>query len=97
MDIAFVQDAKHDIDGEQCGGDEHWLIVQRLLKDRGGTLKISTDRRRHTELTHLLFDCHRCLTERDPGRKIERDRRCDKEILMVDRERGIACAVMREG
>ena len=41
MDVAFVEDAEHDIDGDQRGENQHRFVGQRCLKRLGGALKLA--------------------------------------------------------
>ena len=84
MDIALIEHAEHYVDCEQCSGDEEWLVRERFLKDPGRPLKAAVNRDWHPEAAHLFLDCRRRLAERGARSEIERDRRCDKEILVID-------------
>src|ERR1700747_654504 len=90
MDVALIENAEHYIDREQGGGDQDRLVVERLLKDPGRALKAAMDRGRHVELAHLILDRRRRLAQRNVWCEVERDRRGDEEILVIDCERGVA-------
>src|SRR5260370_40425712 len=97
MDIALVEHAEHDIDGEQCRSNQQGLMCERLLKRPGRPLESAVDRSRHAKPGHPVVDRRRRFAERYARREIERDRRGGEQIVVIDRNRPMACAKTAEG
>ncbi len=97
VDEALIEHPQHDIDGEQCRSDQNRLSTERLLKHPRRPLKAAADRGRHAKLAHLILDRRRGLAERDVRREVERHRRRDEEVLVVDGKRRVAWPEMGNG
>ena len=96
MDVAFVEHAEHDVDGEQRRQDQPRLTRQRCLKRTRRPLERAMDTRWNAELGHHRVDHARRIGQRHVGRQIERDRRRRELPLMVDGERCVRRSVPRE-
>ena len=97
VNVAFVQNAQHDIHGDQGGGDQQRLAVQRLLESLCRALEAAVDARRHPDLPDSLRHRRSGIAERFSGREVERNRGGDKQPLMVHRQRRVARAEFGEG
>ena len=98
MDIALVEHAQHDIDGEQRRGDQERLVGQRLLEDLRGALEAAVDRRRHVQAAPSPASIAAVASLSDDARRqVERDRAGDEQALVVDRERRVAGLEMGDG
>ena len=53
VDVALVQHAQHDVDGDQRGQNQQRLVGQRGLEGRGRSLEAGVDAGRHLD---ALFD-----------------------------------------
>src|SRR5208282_3525243 len=91
MNITFVENAKHDIDGEQRGQDQYRLVFNRCLERAGGALKTTGDRAWNADARHGVVDCLRGVAQRYAKRKVKRDRRCHKLPLVID----LKCSIGR--
>ena len=87
VDEALVEDAEHDIHGEQRGGDQDRLRGQRILELLRRSLERSLQRRRLVHRTFDVLDRLHGLAERDAGREVERHRHGGELTLVVDRDR----------
>ncbi len=96
VDIAFVEDSEHDVDGKQRGTDQKGLVGERCLKGLGRPLESAVDRGRHAKSGHLIVDRRRRFAEREARSEIERYRRGGEQILVIDRMRRGAGAEMAE-
>ena len=54
VDVAFVEHAQHDVDGDERGEDQQRLVGERALKGGGGSLEAGIDAGRQAD---ALFDC----------------------------------------
>ena len=52
MDVALVEDAEHEVDGEQRGQDEHGLAAERRLEGLRRALEAAVDALRQAEVVH---------------------------------------------
>ena len=50
MDVALVEHAEHDVDGDERGEDEERLVGERGFKGRGCALEAGVDAGRHVEV-----------------------------------------------
>src|SRR5213075_389707 len=94
--VAFIEDAQHDIDGQQGGEDQPGLAVERGLERLRGSLEAAAYRRGNAKLRERAVDGDRRLAQRRSLGEIERDRRGDELRLVVDAQRGVGRRVMRD-
>ena len=50
MNVALVEHAEHDVDGEQRGQDQDRLVRERILEGLRGALETAVDARRQPDL-----------------------------------------------
>ena len=86
MDVAFVQNAQHDVDRHQRGQNQHRLVGQRSLKGFRGSLKRRLNAGRQANFVLGLVHCLHRLSERRVGSEIERKRHHRKLALVADRD-----------
>ena len=56
MDVAFIQHAQHDVNGDQRGQNQHRLVRQRNLESLRRALKFRLDAGGHVNLSLDLVD-----------------------------------------
>src|SRR5262249_58408321 len=71
MDVALVEDAEDDVDGDQRGEDQQRLVGERGLEGLGRSLERGTEARRETETTGGGLDGGDGVAEGDPGGEVE--------------------------
>src|SRR6266403_1026488 len=71
VDEALVENAEHDIDGEERGDNQYGLVGQRVLKGLGSSLKSGVDAARDAELALRLDNVLHRGSKRSAGSKIE--------------------------
>src|SRR5689334_9585258 len=87
MDVAFVQHAKHDVDGDQRCKDQQPLIGQGVLKRTGGPLELSLYAGGNMQLVlEAVYDIDG-LTEGGSRRQVEGKRHNGKLTLVADGDR----------
>ncbi len=82
VDVALVEHAQHDVDGDQRGQDQQRLVGQRGLEGGGRALEAGIDAGRHLD---ALLDCvHRLdrIAQRLARREVEADHR-GRELALV--------------
>ena len=87
VDEALVENAEHDIGGEDRGQHQDALPLERLLEHLRGALEAGDDGGRQARLALDPLDCVDRLAERIAGREIERDRHRRLLALVVDLQR----------
>ena len=87
VDEALVEDAEHDVDGDQRGEDQQRFVGERVLERSGGSLEIGLQAGREVQLLCDFVDVGDGRAQRGVGRKVERDRDGRELSLMVDGER----------
>src|SRR5204862_4849123 len=92
-----VEDAEHDVDGDERGQDEDGLIGQRVLKRLGRALEARPNGGRQADVTFGTLDGGHRVAERDARGQIERERDRREEALMVHGQRGRAGREMGDG
>ena len=77
MDVAFIEHAQHDVDGDEGGEDQDGLVRQRILEGRGGALERGLDADREADLVFGVLTTLTASPRRFAGRQVEgeRDRR----------------------
>src|SRR5215510_12649105 len=86
MDVALVEDAEDDVDGDQRSEDEQRLVGERGLEGLGRSLERGAEARRETETTGGGLDGGDGVAEGDPGGEVEGEGDGGKLPLVVDRE-----------
>src|ERR1700730_2795295 len=71
VDIALVEDAQEDVDGDERGEDEERLAGGGGLEGLRRALEAGADRRGQTDLLLGGLDRRDGMPERDPGRQVE--------------------------
>ena len=71
MDIALIEHAENDVDGDQRRTNQHRLAAQRTLECLCIALKGAYDGARHADLARGFPDCIDRLAERDARGKAE--------------------------
>ncbi len=84
---AFVQDAQHQIYGDDRGQNQQRFIGQRGFEGVRRSLERRFDAGRHVQLLGRLLDVLHRRAQRRAGRKVERNRDHRKLALVVDGER----------
>ncbi len=97
MNVALVEDAEHDVDGDDRGQDEHGLVRERGLEGARRALKTSLNAERHADFLARSLDGASGVSQGRAGREVERERDRRKLPLMVDGERSRSRLEVREG
>ena len=97
MDEAFVQDAENDVDRDHRRGDQKLLLAERLFILERGAGKAACKVGRQADGLRCVLKCRRRVAQRLSGREIERDCRRHELVLMIDRKRRIARAILAIG
>ncbi len=97
MDEALIEDAENDVDGDECGEDEPFLVGQRILKRLCCSLESGVDSAGHAELLLLTLERGDSLAKGHVGRQVEGERDGRVLPLVVDGERGTLCCVVGNG
>ena len=90
MDEAFVQNAEHDVDGDESSEDEVRLVAERILKGLRGSLECSMDCARHTEFSLSLLKSGDGIAQSYVGSQIESEGNGGVLALVVHLERSAA-------
>src|ERR1044071_9744610 len=88
MNQTFIESAEDDVDGEQCGADQQWLVGEGLLKGLGGTGEFPVNRCREADLGCGFIDRIYGIAKGEPGPQIERQRNRRELTLVIDDQRG---------
>src|SRR6267143_2011487 len=97
MNVALVENAENDVDGNQGSQDQDGLIGQRLEEGRRGALERGLDAGWHVQFQLRAVDGVDRVAERGIGGQIERESDNRKLALMIEREGGGAGVETREG
>ena len=87
VDVALVQHAEHDVDGDERGKNQPSLVGQRGAEHRRGALKLLVNTGRQTEGGHGVVDVLGGLAERSARREVERDGGHRELAEVIDRHR----------
>src|SRR5467141_466874 len=88
MNVAFVENAENDVDGNQGSQDQDGLIGQRLEEGRRGALERGLDAGWHVQFQLRAVDGVDRVAERGIGGQIERESDDRKLALMIECEGG---------
>src|SRR6267143_177314 len=97
MNVAFVENAENDVDGNQRSQDQDGLIGQGLEEGRRGALERGLDAGRHVQFQLRAVDGVDRVAERGIGGQIERESDDRKLALMIECEGGGAGLETRKG
>ena len=88
VDVALVEHAEDDVDGDERGRDEQPLARQRVLEGLGGAREARDHARREHHVALRGVDRVDGLAERRVGREVEGEGDARELPLVGDRERG---------
>ncbi len=92
VDVALVEDAEHDVDGDEGGEDQEELVGAGGLEGLGGALEGAVDGGGEADVAFGLLDLDHGIAEGVAGEEIEGDGDGGKLSLVVDSEgRGGGC------
>ena len=97
MDVAFVEDAEHEVDRGQRRGNQEGLAAERILIGLRGAGEHGLDGGRQADLAGGVLDGVDGIAQRDAGLQVERDGDRREQTLVVHGERRHGRAVMRDG
>ena len=97
VDVVLVENAEHDVDGDQRGQDQIRLRVQGGLKGLRGSLEARTNRGWQSEAALQLLDRGDTLSQRSIQRHIEGEGYGGEGTLMGNRKRRDGAVIVREG
>jgi len=90
MDVALIQDAKHDVDSDERGRESNtarWRSTAGML---ARCLKVAVDRGRDANPIHRIADGSHGVAEGRARREVKRHRRRHEQAVMVDSKRSAA-------
>ncbi len=96
VDVAFVEDAEHDVDGDEGGEDQERLVGQGGFERGGGALESGLNAGGHVQVVLGVVDGCDGVAQRGIRGEIERDGYRGELALMIDGERGRLSLEMRE-
>src|SRR5437870_6831631 len=96
MNVAFVENAQHNIDRRQSGRDQQGLTGERVLKRLGDPLKAAVHGGGQADLTRGLLNGADSVAQGRAGRQIERDGDSRKLALVIDGKRRGGGSIVRE-
>ena len=97
MDIALIEDAEDDVDGEQRRENEDGLARQRLAEGLRRARETGADPGRQAHFRFHFGDGVDRLAQRHSGSEIEGERDGRELSLMIDGERRLRLLEMGEG
>ena len=97
MNVTFVKDPQHDVDGAERRQDQHRFVRQRVLEGLRGSSEAPVDARRKPDTALGRFDGRDRVAQRNARRKVERKCYGGKLSLMIHRERGNAGLIVSKG
>jgi len=95
VDQALVQNAEHDVNGNQRGEDEIGFVAERILKGLRGTLECPMDGTGHAHVALDFFKRGDRVAEGHVGRQVKCERDGGILALVVYLERGALRVIMR--
>src|SRR5439155_25941374 len=87
MNVALVEDAEDDVDGDQGGEDEQRVVGGRGLEGLGGALEARADARGEADPACGALDGGNGVAEGDAGGEVEGEGDGGELPLVVDGER----------
>ena len=94
VDVALVEHAEHDVDGEERGQDQERLGRQRLAERLRRALEVAVHAGRQADLALGARGSRSTASPSEtPGREVERQRHRRELALVVDRQRRAARVV----
>src|ERR1700733_9787004 len=97
MDVTLIENAEHDIHGDERSEDQQRFVLQRRAERSGGALKGSLDARGHPDLLTRSVDCGYGVAQRVARREIKRDSHRGELTLVIDYQRRRSRLEAREG
>ena len=97
MNEALIQNAKHDVDRAERGGDQIGLVLQRSLKGLGRSAKSCLNGGGHAQFGLRVVDDVDRVAQCDARRQIEGNRHGGILALVVDGQRCDGGLVVRDG
>src|SRR6266566_1152351 len=97
MDVAFVQNAENDVNGDDRSKNQDWLIRKRPEEGRRGPLKRALNAGWHVQFLLRAVDGVNRIAQRCAWSEVEGERHDGKLALVVPSERRIPGVEMREG
>src|SRR5579863_1554090 len=96
MDVTLVEHPEHDVDGDQRGQNQKWLVAERGLKGLCGALECSRHTGWHSDLGLGGFNRRDRVPQGIAGRQVERDRDGGKLPLMTHDQRNLTLLELHE-
>src|SRR5713226_3447736 len=90
MDVAFIENAENDVNGDQRGENQDRLVGKRAQEGRGRSLERGLNAWRHAELVFDAVDGVDGFAQRGIGSQIEGKGDYRKLSLVIDRQGGVA-------
>ena len=95
VDVALVENAEHDIDGEQGRAEQQRQRRLRLLEGGRRAGEHAAHRRGHADRRDSVGDLLLRLAQRMAGREVEGNGRGGEQTLVIDPQRRLAAAEAR--
>ena len=86
MNEALVENAQHDVDGDQRGQNQQGFVGERVLEGCRGSLKIRLQAGREIQLFRHIVDVVDGRAQRGVGREVERNGDGRELPLVIDGE-----------
>src|SRR5581483_1765579 len=96
MNVAFVQNAQHNIDGDDGSENQPRLGGKRIAKRSRGPLETGVDALRQADFAFHFVNGLGCVPQRFTGSKIEGESDYGKLSLVVNGKRRISGAEVTE-
>ena len=84
MNVTFVENPQDDIDRNECGQNQNWLIGERTQEGCRSSLEGGANARRHANFVLGLINGVHGLAQGGIGSKVERQSDDRKLALMID-------------
>ncbi len=97
VDVALVEHAQHDVDGDKCGENEQRLVGERVLEGGGRSLEAGVDAGGHGDALLDIVDGLDGVAQRLAGREIEADDGGRELALVADGKLGAALLPVGDG
>ena len=89
VDVAFVEDAEHDVDGTQSGEDQEQFVGERVLEGLGCASEAAVDGGGQAHVMAGLLNVVDRVAERHAWLEVEGDGHRRELALVVDGQRGV--------